>query len=108
MKRITITTAALVAALTFTGCTPDDEPTAAPYSAPASQAEAEPANSGMTDEQIGALALELSWSDMSTSEQADICFGWSLDADMMLNAFMEGAGDDFDRSQVRDFFDGKC
>lgn len=62
----------------------------------------------MSDEEINELALQMVWDAMSASEQADICFGWGLDKDMMIDAFLEGSGDSYSRGFVSDFFDGEC
>lgn len=63
---------------------------------------------GMSDEEINELALQMVWDAMSASEQADICFGWGLDKDMMIDAFLEGSGGSYSRGFVSDFFDGEC
>lgn len=62
----------------------------------------------MSDEEINELALQMIWDAMSASEQADICFGWGMDRDMMIDAFIEGAGGSYSRDFVSDFFDGEC
>lgn len=60
------------------------------------------------DEDLTALVMETVWSDIPAAEQDEMCLGWALVPDAMLDSFMEGAGEDFDRTQVRDFFDGEC
>lgn len=78
---------------------------AAPEPAPAP--EPEPAAEVEFDD-ITAIAMDAVWNSTPASEQDDICLGWLIDESRMLDAFMEGAGEDFDRAQVRDFFDGEC
>ena len=61
------------------------------------------------DEDIAAVSLEITWNDMTYSEQDDLCFGWEMWPEDSLDVFMEGVGEDFaDRQQVKDFFDAKC
>lgn len=86
---------------------PKPEPTeqAAPEPAPAP--EPEPAADVEFDD-ITAIAMDAVWDSTPASEQDEICLGWLIDDSRMLDAFMEGAGEDFNRAQVRDFFDGEC
>ena len=92
--------------------TPEPEPESAPEPEPEPVVEAEPVvedeDLGMSDSEIAHLALEITWEGMTISEQSDVCFGWSIDKDMMTDAFIEGAGDLMTRSEVQDFFDGVC
>lgn len=94
--------------------TPTEGPTeeAVPEPEPEPVVEAEPVvedeDLGMSDSEIAHLALEITWEGMTISEQSDICFGWSLDQDVMVDAFLEGSGDMMTRSEVQDFFDGVC
>lgn len=77
--------------------------------APAPETEVTEGSIGdMSDEEINELALQMIWDAMSASEQADICFGWGMDKDMMIDAFIEGAGGSYSRDFVSDFFDGEC
>jgi hypothetical protein len=63
---------------------------------------------GLSDSEIGSMALEVTWGNMSTSQQGDICLGWGLDQDAMLDAFLQGSDDMVTRSEAEAFFDGKC
>lgn len=77
--------------------------------APAPETEVTEGSIGdLSDEEINELALQMIWDAMSASEQADICFGWGMDKDMMIDAFIEGAGGSYSRDFVSDFFDGEC
>lgn len=77
--------------------------------APAPETEVTEGSIGdLSDEEINELALQMIWDAMSASEQSDICFGWDLDKDMMIDAFIEGAGGSYSRDFVSDFFDGEC
>lgn len=122
-KKMIVALAAIMLALALTACgggevdeADDYEPAPAPVYETTREAEPieeeiieeEPSEEEISDEEITDLALELSWSEMSPSDQEDLCFGWDLDSTMMLNAFMDGAGEDFNRTQVRNFFDRKC
>lgn len=62
----------------------------------------------LSDEEIGALALEITWDGMSASDQADICLGWALDQESMLDVFLDSSGGIVTRAEAREFFDGKC
>lgn len=62
-----------------------------------------------SDEEIADLALEITWSSLTAEDQESLCLGMALDPNLMIDAFLEGAGDGFaSRSQVEKFFDGKC
>lgn len=98
---VTVTETATVVETVTAEAKPAPKPTRTPRPEPTT----EPA---ITDDEINALALEIVWNGLTASEQSDACLGLSLDEDMMIDAFMEGAGPDFDRKQVRDFFREKC
>lgn len=70
--------------------------------------QSEPEDDEISDDELAELALEILWSDMSYSEQSDLCWGWGTDRAMMLDAFMSGAGNSIPRSVAGAFFDGKC
>lgn len=80
----------------------------APEPEPAPTPEPELVTEVELDEDLTALVMETVWSDIPAAEQDEMCLGWALVPDAMLDSFMEGAGEDFDRTQVRDFFDGEC
>lgn len=65
------------------------------------------------DEEIGKLALDLTWDAMSPTDRTDICDMWSLDVrdleETLLDFFFEGMSDPIvTREYARSFFDGKC
>lgn len=64
----------------------------------------------MDDPDMQRAALDISWSQMSSSDQADICLGWSL-TDLrpdLLDQFLVSSDGMFDRDLVEDYFDEVC
>lgn len=67
-------------------------------------------------EDILSLILASGWHELSTQEQVEICQSWALSSEVMVEAFMEGYGedpsehitDDEVRTLVRDFYDEQC
>lgn len=93
------------------------EPTAAEKRAALSEAhssyhsggyQSEPEDDEISDADLNRLALELTWDSQSALDQEDFCWGWNYDQAMMVDAFLEGAGDSYSRSEVKSFFNGKC
>lgn len=57
---------------------------------------------------VSELALRIAWEGMTVAEQADICVGWALNRDYMLDAFMSGAGGSIPRADAEAFIDTVC
>lgn len=73
------------------------------------EAAPEPASEdSFSDEEINDIAIQFAWDNLSYDEQEQACLGIMLDEDMMIDAFMEGAGGSFDEQQVREFFREVC
>lgn len=55
-------------------------------------------------------ALDITWSQMSSTDQADICLGWSLTdlRPQLLDQFMSSSDGMFDRDLVEDYFNEVC
>lgn len=70
--------------------------------------QSEPEDDEISDAEINRLALEIIWDSQSALDQEDLCWGWNYDQAMMVDAFLEGAGDSYSRSEVKSFFNGKC
>ena len=64
-------------------------------------------SANVSDEDINNLALEITWDGLPPDEQADLCVGWILAEDRMLDSFMQSA-DGITRAEARAFFSGKC
>ncbi len=66
----------------------------------------------VSDDEIADLAMELTWSAMSTADQEAVCQGWLFDESAMIDAFMgsadQGGETTITREQVRSFFDNEC
>lgn len=60
------------------------------------------------DEDISSLALEITWEELTSTEQDSICDGWALDRSGMTDIFMESSDNEFARSDVTTFFDAAC
>lgn len=54
--------------------------------------------------------MQMTWDDMSISEQADICMGWDMPElrSMLLDTFMSSSGEMFDRGIAEQFFNKVC
>ncbi|WP_256840680.1 hypothetical protein [Ornithinimicrobium cryptoxanthini] len=79
----------------------------APAPAPA-PAKAEPTEDSVVDDAaINEVALQISWDGMSATEQEQICVGWEMDKEIMIDAFL-GSDPFMPRSAVKGFFDRKC
>lgn len=53
--------------------------------------------------------MERVWGEMLSSDQEELCLGWNIYQDSMLDAFMEGESTGLiSRSQAKTFFDEKC
>ena len=59
---------------------------------------------------IAALALQITWDGLTTDQRESICFGYTTDPNMMLDAFTEGTGTDsqLTRRDAATFLDGEC
>lgn len=63
----------------------------------------------VVDDDMALALLDIVWEAMGAEEQENICFGWALDEDTMLDSFIEGYGSDgLSREDLRDYFDGVC
>ena len=63
---------------------------------------------GIDDDAINDAAIELAWEYADQESRDSICTGWALDKELMIDSFMAGESEGYSRTDVRDFFDGKC
>lgn len=65
-----------------------------------------------TRRRLAILAMETALADMSQAEVDDICLGWAVDENMMIDNVLEGAGPDLadviTRGDVADVIDAAC
>lgn len=67
-----------------------------------------PEDEAMSSEEIGAVALQETWDGMSTQDQEDICGGWYLIQEEIIDTVREGNEDYLTREDVRVFLNDKC
>lgn len=60
------------------------------------------------DAEVTALALEMAWSDLSATDQADVCFYYGLDPDDAWDAFSGSTSEYLTKTQFIEFFDSVC
>lgn len=70
--------------------------------------ESTPSGDAFTQEEIHDLAFEMTWSDLSYSERADLCRGFEISPSVMVDAFLNGADGVVTAPEVYDFFSEKC
>ena len=114
-RRATVALAAALVVGGLAGCDSTTEPAEVTVTErvevapkPTRESRPETPSVSISDREITALALELVWEEQSSRDKESMCWALSLDEDAMIDVFMEGAGPDFDRKQVRDFFREKC
>ena len=126
---IILATAALTFALT--GCATGDpetvtetvtetttETTTAPAPEPSTETvteTAEPAEPAEgNDDSLGSAILDMAWSQQTQSDKQNVCDGYAVAPDAMLDTFMEEFESDpevagmVSRDQVREFFNKEC
>lgn len=60
------------------------------------------------DSDIGVEALDLTWDSMSESDHNDVCDGYVLIPETIIDTIREGNEDYLTREDVRDFLDENC
>lgn len=102
-EKVTTTTEAPTTTEKVTTTTVAPTTTQAPVTAPPTT------QPSMSQDEINALALEMTWDDLSQSDKTDICLYYSIDPDGALDSFFSGSGyGTFTYDQVNDFFYSKC
>lgn len=76
MKMKMTATALLATGLVLAGCTIET-----------GGSDTEPA---LSEQEVAEYAMDVTWDDMSSSEQQRICMGWSLFRDDMIDAYIKG------------------
>ena len=108
--------AALAASLTLAGCSGTPAPTVTVTATHTSAWEAEqaapptPEPTPEPSQDIAALALQITWDDLTADQRESICFGYTTDPGMMLDAFTEGTGTDsqITRGDAATFLNDQC
>lgn len=60
------------------------------------------------DSDLAGAALDLTWNEMTYTEQESLCYGWNLLPTTSLDVFMENSEGFISREQAKTFFDTKC
>jgi hypothetical protein len=68
----------------------------------------EPTEDALDQQELNALALDLTWDAMSRSERDLMCTGWYMDPEMMWESFDNGADGSISRAAFMKFMRGKC
>lgn len=127
---IILTTAAAALTFALTGCATGDpgdaetvtetttETTTAPAPEPSTETvteTAEPAEPAEgNDSSLGSAILDMAWSQQTQSDKQDVCDGYAVDPEAMLDTFMEEFESDPEvagmvtREQAEAFFDKEC
>lgn len=60
------------------------------------------------DKEIGLIALQSSWDNMSSSDQKDLCDGYVLIPDEIVDIVREGNEQYLTKADTKTFLDGEC
>lgn len=104
MKK-TFTALFAAAALSLTACGSGDESYDSDYDSGFSSSYEE---SEDVDSDIGQEALQTTWDEMSATQQSQICDGWYMIPDEIVDTVREGNEDYLTTTQVEDFLTDNC